>query len=554
MIIQKKDVSSHCYMTRITSFSLEEHEVLEYGESSFNCLIVISKGSLKCSYIEAAVLNKGESILLTCDHSFRLKSGEKQVLGYIVEFQLSNGTNAAQLNNEISAVHGKSLRIKPFHQLNMKLKHVYEHIDTSSAKVQLANQMMFLEMFRTFLDVFSTNCEIGDARSYVQQSIELIHQRYMNKFTVEQLAQNANVGVRQYLRIFKTITGTTPIAYINQYRIYRAQELLLLNDACVQNIASEVGFDDVNYFNRIFKKKVGCAPKEYIRLKQRNPRIATLHYTGECLALGIVPIADLTTTLMQLYALPEGIQHIGEITCNIEKLKDLKPDIVILSDSIEPEIKEQIEKFVPIIVIPWDVDPTTRLQQIAGVMGKAEEAKSYISTYEQERKEKKAWCARQRFRRQSATIVRLDEGKVWIHAARFFPVFYEVMSFQPSKLMLKTTESQHGFRRYEVSLEQLSQLESDRIYIVLGYEADFMKWLDVLVESDEWNVLQAVKQDEVYMLRQQGIANSIYNQKSQLAECSTIMSGEVPPNYEGLLIGKLSSFLAETCQGCQKKL
>lgn len=540
---ERKFIQKNCYMMKMTTFTLNQQEVLEYGEANFNCLIVISKGSLKCSYIEDFILNKGDTVILTCEHSFRLKSEEKQVDGYIIEFQTNELYETTAPYKEFSYLHGKPVRIKPFSQPIVQLKRLYENVDKGSMQIQLANQIIFLQLFEKFLHAFSTNCDIGDALSNIQESIEFIHNFYMKKYTVEQLAQNANVSVRQYLRIFKKITASTPIAYINQYRIYRAQELLLQKDDSVQKIALDVGFDDVHYFNRIFKQKVGCAPKEYILLKQKNPRIVTLHYTGELLALGIVPIADLKTTLMQVFSLPKGIHSIGEMTCDIEKLKDLKPDIVILSDAIEQEIKEQIEKFIPLIIIPWDMDPTTRLQQIAKVLGKAEEARHYISNYEQKRKEMKSWVAKQSFETKSTAILRLDEGKIWIHAARFFPVFYEVMPFQPSNLMLETTEFNIDFRRYEVPLQQLSRIESDRIYIVLGYEKDFMKWLRELVQSKEWQQLKVVQNDEVYILRQQGIANSIYNQQSQLAEIPTLVSGNKPSNYEGLLIGKLSTFL-----------
>ncbi len=537
---QRKSIQTNCYLTQMTAFSLNEQEIFEYGEANFNCLIIILKGSLKCSYIEDIILNKGDSVILTCNHSLRLKSEEKQVKGYILEYQTNEHHAVYDKPNDYETIHGKPIQIKPFSHLVIQLEKLYENVDHPALQTQLTNQISFLQLLEKVLHAVSSSCELGDAVSLVNKSIDYIHSNYMKKLTVEQLAQNANVSVRQYLRIFKKITAATPVAYINQYRVYRAQELLLQKDDSVQKIALDVGFDDVNYFNRIFKQKVGCAPKEYIRLKHKNPRIVTIHYTGELLALGIVPIADLKTTLMQVYQLPEGINQVGEMTCDIEKIKELNPDIVILSDAIECDVKEQIEKFVPLIVIPWDMDPITRLQQIAKVMGKTVEASHYISTYEQKRKEMKLWCSQQNFQAQSTTILRLDEGKVWIHAARFFPLFYEVLPLKPSQLMLETTESEKRLRRYDVPFHQLSAIESDRIYIVLGIERQFSAWLKQLICLKEWQQLRAVKNDEVYILRQQGLANSIYNQQNQLKELPVILSGQAQADDEGLLIGKLS--------------
>lgn len=544
MNYESKHIQIQYMMTKITSFSLTEKEVFEYGEAHFNCFIVIVKGSVKCSYAEPIILNKGDLVVLSCEHSLRLIGDAQLVTGYIVQFRTNHCCEKMDRPTSCPGLTGKTLRLKPFSQVVHSLHHVHTLMGDVSHKSQIEGQLVFLKIIGHMIQVATTHSELGDATAMVKSSIDRIHQHYMQKLNVEQLAQNASISVRQYLRIFKKITGSTPVAYINQFRIYRAQELLLQKDDSVQKIASDVGFEDVNYFNRLFKQKVGCAPKEYIRLRQSNPRIVTLHYAGELLALGIQPIADLKTTLLQVYQLPEGIEEVGQTQCDIERLKELQPDIVILSDSIELEVREEIEKFVPIICIPWDMDPITRLQQIAKVLGKSQEVGQYITTYEQQRKEMKAWCMQQSAAK-TATILRLDEDSVWIHAARFFPLFYEIMPFRPSQLMLATTESDEEVRRYTVGYEQLSTIASDRLYIVVGIEEQFTQWLHTLQQSKQWQQLEAVQNDEVYVLRQQGIANSIYNLHNQLQEIPSILNGTTLVEQEGLFIGKLSHYIKQ---------
>lgn len=542
MSYESKHIQIQHMMTKNTFFSLTEKEVLEYGEAHFNCFIVIVKGSVKCSYAEPIILNKGDLVVLSCEHSLRLIGNSQLVTGYIVQFRTNNCCEKIDRPMSCTELTGKTLRLKPFSQIVNRLQRIYTLMDDTSHEAQIEGQIVFLQIIGHILQASKAHIESGDATAMVKISIDHIHQHYMQKLNVEQLSQNASISVRQYLRIFKKITGETPIAYINQFRIYRAQELLLQKEDSVRKIAADVGFEDVNYFNRLFKQKVGCAPKEYIRLKQSNSRIVTLHYAGELLALGIQPIADLKTTLLQVYQLPQGIEEVGQTQCDIEKLKDLHPDIVILSDSIELEVREEIEKFVPIICIPWDMDPITRLQQIAKVLGKSHQVGQYITTYEQKRKEIKSWCMQQSTSK-TTTILRLDENSVWIHAARFFPLFYEIMPFKPSQLMLATTESDEKIRRYSVSIDRLSTITSDRLYIVLGIEEQFTQWLHTLQQSKEWQRLEAVQKDEVYILTQQGIANSIYNLHNQLQEVPSILNGTPPIEQEGLFIGKLSQYI-----------
>ena len=544
MNYESKEAQIQYIMTQITSFSLTEKEVFEYGEAHFNCFIVIVNGIVKCSYAEPIILNKGDLVVLSCEHSLRLIGNSQLVTGYIVQFQTNRCCeNKEWAANNLTSI-GKVLRLKPFHKLVQNLRQLDTLMDKHSNEAQIEGQIIFLQMASQIIQVNSSHSNVGDATAMVKYSIEYIHHHYMQKLNVEQLAQNANISVRQYLRLFKKMVGTTPIAYINQFRIYRAQELLLQKDEGVQKIAADVGFEDVGYFNRLFKQKVGCAPKEYIRLKHSHARIVTLHYAGELLALGIQPIADLKTTLLQVYQLPNGVEEIGQTQCDIERLKELQPDIVILSDSIEPEVREEIEKFVPIICIPWDMDPITRLQRIAKVLGKSQQAQQYITTYEQQKKDMKAWCAQQNYSK-TATILRLDEDKVWIHAARFFPLFYEILPFRPSPLMLTTTESDEDIRRYSVNYEGLSAIASDRLYIVIGIEEQFTHWLYTLQQLTEWQQLDVVKNDEVYVLRQQGIANSIYNLHNQLQEVPSILYGTIPIEQDGLFVGKLSNYIKQ---------
>ena len=55
----------------------------------------------------------------------------------------------------------------------------------------------------------------------------------------------------------------SPISYINKIRIEKAAALFKNSDRSITEIAMEVGFDDSNYFSRIFKKQMGMSPREY---------------------------------------------------------------------------------------------------------------------------------------------------------------------------------------------------------------------------------------------------------------------------------------------------
>ena len=65
------------------------------------------------------------------------------------------------------------------------------------------------------------------------------------------------------IRLFKREMNATPLSYINQKRVERAQLRLLTESTPVKEIAYQLGFEDQTYFNRIFKKITGLTPMSY---------------------------------------------------------------------------------------------------------------------------------------------------------------------------------------------------------------------------------------------------------------------------------------------------
>ena len=56
---------------------------------------------------------------------------------------------------------------------------------------------------------------------------------------------------------------STPIQYITQKKMEKAQLILVTQDISIKNIAYMLGYDDHSYFIRIFKKTIGETPQEY---------------------------------------------------------------------------------------------------------------------------------------------------------------------------------------------------------------------------------------------------------------------------------------------------
>ena len=63
--------------------------------------------------------------------------------------------------------------------------------------------------------------------------------------------------------MFKKETGQTFINYLNNYKIEKSKNLLENTNMTLLDISLEVGFDNLSYFHKLFKRKYNLTPKEF---------------------------------------------------------------------------------------------------------------------------------------------------------------------------------------------------------------------------------------------------------------------------------------------------
>ena len=81
--------------------------------------------------------------------------------------------------------------------------------------------------------------------------------------TVSELAARYYLSTGHFSHIFKEVTGSSPLEYINHMKIQKAKDLITYTDYPINKIAIDIGIDDQNYFSRLFKKYTGLSPSEY---------------------------------------------------------------------------------------------------------------------------------------------------------------------------------------------------------------------------------------------------------------------------------------------------
>jgi len=97
----------------------------------------------------------------------------------------------------------------------------------------------------------------------IKEALEYIERHYAEPIRLGELASAVSMSEAYFCRFFKRITAATPVEYINLYRVRQAAILLRTTDKKIMDIAFEVGFRNLGYFNAVFRQRFGCTPTEY---------------------------------------------------------------------------------------------------------------------------------------------------------------------------------------------------------------------------------------------------------------------------------------------------
>ncbi|MFC9708510.1 AraC family transcriptional regulator [Paenibacillus sp. NPDC056933] len=134
---------------------------------------------------------------------------------------------------------------------------VYAHMMAKSKLVELlSHYVMNLDLQQISYVNKPIMEKISTILAYIDSNIE-------ENISVQDLAQIAYMHPNYFIRFFKQQVGVPPIHYITGKKIDKAKELLTCTSNTVTAIAEHLGFSDLYYFSRQFKKHTGLNPTEY---------------------------------------------------------------------------------------------------------------------------------------------------------------------------------------------------------------------------------------------------------------------------------------------------
>ncbi len=150
-------------------------------------------------------------------------------------------------------------------ELNSCIIKIDEYCNTKPKNYQMMIKSLLYEFFFLYVQnqeqLIKSNA--GKNLGKMKQVISFMEKNYTEELTVNWVANEFGFSYSHFLKLFKENMHVTFTNYLNDYRLNKASDLLRTTDNSIMEIVELVGFNNLSYFNRIFKERYKMTPREY---------------------------------------------------------------------------------------------------------------------------------------------------------------------------------------------------------------------------------------------------------------------------------------------------
>ena len=235
-----------------------EHFYTHFEEKSYRydySLVYVLKGALEYS-IDGRPLSvaQGCFALIEPNHHLTFKSDKELNSYYWVQF---SGYYAKDLIEKMQLEFEKTYEIGVHEDVKAHFDKIFKEFLINDSLFDMGSAACLAQLLTLLSRKTSTS------EKFPLISAEYINKHYNEKIDVSFLASLEKLSSSRYRTVFKQALGTSPYNYMINLRINTACLYLLSDNYSIAEIAEIVGYTDVIYFSRIFKKKTDMSPLEY---------------------------------------------------------------------------------------------------------------------------------------------------------------------------------------------------------------------------------------------------------------------------------------------------
>lgn len=231
------------------------------GQTPFTVLQYCISGHGNLRYENSTYrIGPGETLLLLMPHNHRYWLEDD---GRWEFFWISmNGEEALRIHQAVLSVTGPVIRLKPetIDHLASCCSRLVNGAETPGSASAVAYEAAMV----LYDDVFGSHPSFGGEYRTMQQVLSHIDSHLDKNLSVNELAAVAGLSRAHFSRIFAANEGVPPAEFVLQKRLRRAAKLLTTAaNMPIKEVSVLCGFEDPNYFSKVFRRLYGINPSEF---------------------------------------------------------------------------------------------------------------------------------------------------------------------------------------------------------------------------------------------------------------------------------------------------
>ena len=267
--------SSDCFtiFTRVKSefdFPLHSHEELELN------FIANAKGAKRIVGDHIGEIDELELVLVGSNlpHVWQThKCKSKEIREITIQFHKDLFDEKLLRRNQLSFVRnlleksakGVLFSMQTIQQIAPRLNLLSQKqgFDSVLELMSILHDLSISRNMHTLSNSTFNNAEPSYNSRRIERAVEYMNQSFQKPITLTEVAKLANMTDVSFSRFFRHRTGITFMDSLLEMRLGHASRLLIDTTQSVAEIAYNCGFNNISNFNRLFKKKKGCTPREF---------------------------------------------------------------------------------------------------------------------------------------------------------------------------------------------------------------------------------------------------------------------------------------------------
>lgn len=223
-------------------------------------LLYLTSGSLQfCSGESNVQINPGDIIILPPGNGYAQSFYNGAELNYLWVHFTGGGVENALKELNISTFPIVNKTKEPNH-LQTRFSRLF---DCFLKNDSLMERDLSASLEKLLVEISRASGNFEKPKTSLSKSVNYINNSYTSQIKIPDLAKMEGMSMTRYNLRFKEQFGIPPTKYIINLRVNMAKELLCSSSLTLSQISDACGYEDYNFFAKVFKSAVGVSPKQY---------------------------------------------------------------------------------------------------------------------------------------------------------------------------------------------------------------------------------------------------------------------------------------------------